>query len=109
MSSLIGHSFCPRSCRCIDSWVGDNCAEAPANVPLNGPNLCAANNGGCDALTSCSLAFGGRQCGECPYPMYRTTFGADGASVCVDVDECDTKPCWQVWSLVQTTFDQLHA
>ena len=25
-------------------------------------------------------------------------FGADGASVCVDVDECDTKPCWQARS-----------
>ena len=63
-----------------------------------GPNLCAAKNGGCDTLTSCTLAFGGRQCGECPYPMYRTTFSGDGASVCVDVDECNTKPCWQARS-----------
>ena len=30
--------------------------------------------------------------------MYRTTFSGDGASVCVDVDECDTKPCWQARS-----------
>ena len=41
--------------------------------------------------------------------MYRTTFGADGASVCMDVDECDTKPCWQVWSLAQITFGKPHA
>ena len=52
--------------------------------------------------TSCPLAFGGRQYGECPYPMYRTTFGTDGASICVDVDACDTKPCWQV------SVDSLH-
>ena len=88
------------SCTCIDSWAGEHCDEAPSNLPCGGggdcaPDLCATNNGGCDALTSCSLAFGGRQCGECPYPMYRTTFSGDGASICVDVDECDTKPCWQ--------------
>jgi hypothetical protein len=47
-TNLTGRSNLARSCRCIDSWAGENCAEAPANVPSTGSNLCAANNGGCD-------------------------------------------------------------
>jgi len=56
-------------CQCDPGYTGQDCAT---------PNPCATNNGGCDPLTTCTAAPGGRTCGACP-PGY----AGDGASGCV--------------------------
>ena len=46
---------------------------------------CATNNGGCDALTTCTNTPGGFICGHCP-----SGYNGTGATGCTDIDECVT-------------------
>ena len=48
-------------------------------------NECATNNGGCDALTTCTNIAGSFFCGACP-----SGYSGTGASGCTDVNECAT-------------------
>lgn len=50
-----------------------------------GGGACMVDNGGCDPLVTCTVAFGGTVCGSCP-PGYSDDRG-DGSS-CTDIDEC---------------------
>src|SRR5690349_4019669 len=43
----------------------------------------AANNGGCDTLTTCTNTIGSRSCGPCP-----SGYTGSGYTICNDVDEC---------------------
>lgn len=68
-------------------------APADAGLPDDGgtdagawTDLCATQNGGCDAHTTCTAdADGGVLCGACP-----SGFTGDGVTGCVDLDECAT-------------------
>ncbi len=57
--------------------------------PIDGiDDLCATNNGGCDARTACVMTPQGPWCGPCPDGY--TGNGQDG---CFDVDECLSGVC----------------
>ena len=59
--------------------LGDGAAERGA---------CATDNGGCDALTECSVSGEQVSCGVCP-----TGYAGTGKRGCVDIDECADSPC----------------
>lgn len=65
----------------------DGGAEADAGLDAGPGDPCAVNNGGCDVLTLCTVVNEQATCGACP-----AGFSGDGASGCIDVDECATVP-----------------
>lgn len=67
-------------CVCATGFTGDSCATDI--------DECAADNGGCDALTTCTNTVGGRECSACP-PQYAGT-GEEG---CFDPIACADEAC----------------
>ncbi len=65
------------TCDCAPGFSGDgttSCADI---------NECNVNNGGCDALTTCTNTPGSRTCGACP-----SGYTGNGTVGCTDIDEC---------------------
>jgi len=64
------------------------CFEEPCGsgaTACNFQNNCYPNNGGCDAMTTCTNTAQGRTCGACP-----SGYSGSGDGGCVDVNECAT-------------------
>jgi hypothetical protein len=88
-----GHGTCnavqgAAVCSCSAGYLGSDCSS---------PNLCLTNNGGCDALTTCSPFAGGRTCGACP-PDYNGT----GETGCTPIG-CTANPCQHGGACTATT------
>lgn len=68
----------------VDAGMQEEDAGVDAGQPVvdAGPS-CVVGNGGCDALTTCSVANGVIVCGACP-----SGYTGSGELGCVDVDEC---------------------
>ncbi|MGV3619673.1 MAG: hypothetical protein ACO1OB_02590 [Archangium sp.] len=68
----------------VDAGMTDEDAgiDAGQSVVDAGPS-CAVGNGGCDALTTCTVSSGVIVCGACP-----GGYSGTGELGCVDVDEC---------------------
>jgi cysteine-rich repeat protein len=68
----------------IPSDTSDASAIADGGLPDAPPApSCSVENGGCDPLTTCSIAGGSVTCGACP-----SGYDGDGVAGCVDIDEC---------------------
>ncbi len=66
--------------------------DAGVDPDAGDQDLCATDNGGCDALTTCSDDTGSVVCGACP-----SGYDGDGDAGCTDIDECslDSDDCAQ--------------
>jgi len=71
------HGVClTGACACDPGYTGQACEFV---------DQCQSNNGGCDALTTCTPNGASVICGPCP-PGY----SGDGVTGCSDIDECAT-------------------
>ncbi|KAK3271989.1 hypothetical protein CYMTET_19689 [Cymbomonas tetramitiformis] len=77
---------------CVQASAGEEakfqCAACPEGFAGDGVSCadvdeCAADNGGCNDLTTCTNTYGSRECGPCPAGTIGT-----GDTDCNDMDEC---------------------
>ncbi|MFZ5892557.1 MAG: EGF domain-containing protein [Myxococcota bacterium] len=91
-ASGCGGLVCAAEAKCVGSGVDARC-ECPAGYsdPQGDGTLCqdidecTKQNGGCDALVTCTNTVGARVCGNCPFG-----YTGSGESGCTDINECTT-------------------
>ncbi|KAK3283510.1 hypothetical protein CYMTET_8794, partial [Cymbomonas tetramitiformis] len=90
---------CHPNATCINTDGGSKCGPCePAELykgdgyTCRASSSCAVDNGGCDALTTCSQdpESGAVTCGDCP-----TGMTGSGSTACVEIDGCALFPCFE--------------